>query len=589
MKTAALLRVAGQRRGCPLTSTWPTLIVGLACLTMLPACAHDFAVRRVDPLRTADLAGVPATTRTTPDRPVPGIGTTTMMQRGVEAQRGGRPLEAAGCYLQALEELDARPTAARRFATARLVETCAPALLARPGEALSVAGPSRRYLVRLRPARGLGGMEPERFVGLEPADRFAVSRVPAFSESAGVGAPLVGSLHPLAPVHRGSEPGQRVGGLHWAVTAVAVFGDRAGPVRPVTLELHDPHTTGRTAAGAGPQASQATLAADYTTPLAVTAAEQRRRGRGLLGFVRGDVLLSATGLYPVERPTPTKTPLVLIHGLISDPNDFRYLLNALNGDPEVRRRYQVWVFYYPTSLPVPYSAMVMREDLEAFIRHLDPAGTHPAMHRTVLVAHSMGGVLGRLAISDGGDVYYRHFFRQPVEELKLSPANRALVRRVFFYRASPDVAQVVFVATPHRGSKLAGGPLGNLGRLLVRVPRTVRESIRDILSNNPTALATGAPLKPASSLDSLSPRDPLVAAVNDMPMCTGVGLHSVLGDRGRGGPPERSSDGVVPYASSHLPQAGSEIIVPAGHTGILRRPETAGEIIRVLQWRSGAL
>ena len=65
-------------------------------------------------------------------------------------------------------------------------------------------------------------------------------------------------------------------------------------------------------------------------------------------------------------------------------------------------------------------------------------------------------------------------------------------------------------------------------------------------------------------------------------MRLGVRLHSILGDRARRGPLNRSSDGVVPYASSHLPQAESEVIVPASQTGTLKRPETIAKLVRIL-------
>ena len=74
----------------------------------------------------------------------------------------------------------------------------------------------------------------------------------------------------------------------------------------------------------------------------------------------------------------------------------------------------------------------------------------------------------------------------------------------------------------------------------------------------------------------------VISAIKDMPMRPGVRLHSILGDRARGGPRNRSSDGVVPYASSHLLQAESEVIVPASHTGTLKRPETIAELVRIL-------
>jgi len=42
-----------------------------------------------------------------------------------------------------------------------------------------------------------------------------------------------------------------------------------------------------------------------------------------------------------------------------------------------------------------------------------------------------------------------------------------------------------------------------------------------------------------------------------LPIAPGVTYHSIMGDRGKGNTPE-SSDGVVPYWSSHLGGAASE-------------------------------
>jgi hypothetical protein len=72
-------------------------------------------------------------------------------------------------------------------------------------------------------------------------------------------------------------------------------------------------------------------------------------------------------------------------------------------------------------------------------------------------------------------------------------------------------------------------------------------------------------------------------------MRPGVRLHSIVGDRGSGGPPELSSDGVVPYESSHLPQAESERVVPAGHTGTLKRPETSADFLLTTERQSGSI
>jgi hypothetical protein len=47
------------------------------------------------------------------------------------------------------------------------------------------------------------------------------------------------------------------------------------------------------------------------------------------------------------------------------------------------------------------------------------------------------------------------------------------------------------------------------------------------------------------------------------------------------GPKERGSDGVVPYWSSHLAGAQSELIVRSGH-GVIDNPDAIREVIRIL-------
>lgn len=57
--------------------------------------------------------------------------------------------------------------------------------------------------------------------------------------------------------------------------------------------------------------------------------------------------------------------------------------------------------------------------------------------------------------------------------------------------------------------------------------------------------------------------------------------HSIIGDRGRGDTPD-SSDGVVPYWSSHLKGAQSELIVPDSHKAY-KNPQAIEEMKRILE------
>ena len=64
-------------------------------------------------------------------------------------------------------------------------------------------------------------------------------------------------------------------------------------------------------------------------------------------------------------------------------------------------------------------------------------------------------------------------------------------------------------------------------------------------------------------------------------MTPGVPYHTIIGDRGRGDSPN-SSDGVVPYWSSHMEGAQTEDIVPSDHTAH-QDPQAIAEVLRILK------
>ena len=81
-----------------------------------------------------------------------------------------------------------------------------------------------------------------------------------------------------------------------------------------------------------------------------------------------------------------------------------------------------------------------------------------------------------------------------------------------------------------------------------------------------------------TSINSLSPKSATLLAMNTLPIR--APFHTLIGDRGKGNTP-LSSDGVVPYRSSHLEGAESELIVPGPH-GAYEVKETIVELVRIL-------
>jgi pimeloyl-ACP methyl ester carboxylesterase len=97
------------------------------------------------------------------------------------------------------------------------------------------------------------------------------------------------------------------------------------------------------------------------------------------------------GVYLLEAYDPGKVPVLFIHGAGGTPQDWRYFIKHLD-----RSRYQAWVYYYPTGLPIDLSAAWLNN----FIADLH---SRYGFARLAIAAHSMGGLVARrfLALNQG--------------------------------------------------------------------------------------------------------------------------------------------------------------------------------------------
>jgi pimeloyl-ACP methyl ester carboxylesterase len=320
------------------------------------------------------------------------------------------------------------------------------------------------------------------------------------------------------------------------------------------------------------------VAADFTAPLALGLSREHPEKVSVPAMLSPETFAGNERLIQVQPYDPNKIPVLFVHGLKSTPVTWAPMLNALCADPIVRRNYQAWVFNYPTGFPVPYSAMLLRRQLEA----LDKAFPH---HRPiVLVGHSMGGILSRLMISDShGDKFWRDFFGTSPGQTKLSPEGKALLKEALIFKPRRDVARVIFISTPHRGSVIAQGPIGRIASSLIHKPMKFLKLGPEIMQASVVQEEPGIMKlkRMPNSIDTLAPNDPFVKFMNTLPLNRSVPYHSIIGDRGRGDTPN-SSDGAVAYWSSHVAGARSEKIVPSDH-GANQNPEGIAEVIRILK------
>jgi len=317
------------------------------------------------------------------------------------------------------------------------------------------------------------------------------------------------------------------------------------------------------------------LAADFTASYAMLLAREKPQKLGLARLLRPQEYAATARVARLEPYNPNKTVLLVIHGLMDTPATWVPMLNDLRGDKDMRRNYQFWFYSYPSGYPYPYSAAILRKELDAIEKKF------PLRKPMVVVAHSMGGSITHTLLTDAGTTLWLEAFGHPPAQTPMDPKSKHLLEEVLIFNHRRDIGRVVFMSTPHRGSDLASNWIGRIGSMLVRTPSrmlTIGRTLRETLTADPAALKLK---RLPNSVDTLAPNNRFVVAINKIPMTKQIPYHSIIGDRGRGDTPN-SSDGVVAYWSSHLDGAKSERIVPSGHGSPLN-PQAIAEVHRILQ------
>ncbi len=354
--------------------------------------------------------------------------------------------------------------------------------------------------------------------------------------------------------------------IYAPITAIVRFSGRKA-----SLEFRDPLNAERITLNK----QTFPLAADFDAPTALLVARERPERLGLSRVMNPEAYADTAMLTRLQQFDPARTPVIFVHGLQETGASWAPMIDSLRHDPSIRKHYQFWFFSYPSGYPYPYAAALFRQDLDGIKR------VFPNHKRMVLIGHSMGGLICRLMITDAGDKIWRDFFATPPAKTPLASDTRKLLEEALVFDHRPDVQRVIFISTPHRGSELASNWIGRIGAALVRTPRlftSIYASTKPLLIADPAARPLN---RMPNSVDTLEPNDRFVEAVNKLPITRGIPYHSIIGDRGRGDTPN-SSDGVVPYWSSHLPGAQSELIVNSDH-GAQYNPQAIREVERILK------
>ena len=286
---------------------------------------------------------------------------------------------------------------------------------------------------------------------------------------------------------------------------------------------------------------------------------------------------------PYERG---KVPIVLIHGLWGQPHLWDGMVENLDADAALRRRYQFWTFRYASGDSIPYSAHLLRQSLRRARRAFDPDGTDAAFDRMVVVGHSLGGILAKMMVQSSESRLWQTICARPIDQVGGPAEDWRLLRQAFCYKPVHEVRRVVFIATPHRGSPLASGRLRELGTQLCWRPSRFRQAREMLLASNESDMFTpGFRGELPTSAGELAPEHPLLMGLCDLGIDPSVRSHSIIADL-RDPPGPGATDGIVPYWSSHLEGVASESLIHGLHS-CLHDPAVIREVRRILQEHAG--
>ena len=548
--------------------TWLSGSLYLLGILALTACATDATIKErvpgFHPLVASTATSAPTTGST--------ASKTEVMIRAALGHLHANPLVALGENMEAartaLAQLKVNPKDPvalhdYNFAVARMVGIIKAKKLDPWTKPLEV--PTSNGTLLLTNKRDPRPMWNPALYNFTPADEFTIggAYVKEHVTRPGIGAPVVAV---------GKKPNKDwctnylMKRIYYGVTAVARFqGNRCilsfeDPLEKETVSV-DGHTMN--------------LAGDFTVPLAVTLASAGPQVPKLERMLFPEKYAETAQLARLEPYSPNKAVVLVIHGLMDSPSTWAPMIIKLRSDPEIRRNYQLWFYSYPSGYPYPYSAALLREQLDD-VEHRYP--THRPM---VVIGHSMGGCISRLLITDTKDDLWKLLFNKTPAATSLPSASKKLYTDALIFKHRPEVGRVIFIAAPLKGSEIASISVGRIGSMLIRTPKKLLLAGNDALKVA-TFHANDLKLKRApNSIDTLSPKNRFVRMINKIPIVSGIPYHTIQGDRGRGDSPN-SSDGVVPYWSSHMEGAQSECIVPSDHSAH-QNPKAFDEVIRILK------
>jgi hypothetical protein len=165
--------------------------------------------------------------------------------------------------------------------------------------------------------------------------------------------------------------------------------------------------------------------------------------------------------------------------------------------------YQFMLYLYPTGIPLPIAGAGLRETLVDAARTFSGDGSESAFARTVLLGHSMGGLLSHMMVVDSADRFWQLNTDRRFDDIVGPQPTLDELRRYMFFKPIPFVERVVFLATPHRGSDMSRGVVGRVSASLINDPDHISKLLAQLTKDNPDAFDRRTFKRLPSSIENL--------------------------------------------------------------------------------------
>ncbi len=403
-----------------------------------------------------------------------------------------------------------------------------------------------------------------------PADALSVQGLSVRNRLPGLGAPFVAAENvdddrPVAKSHPGTLFLRVDGSVQDLAGGASAFFELYSSYEKRHIQVHG---------------NSVPLEKDLSAQLAYNLNQEFFWNLGSLQFLGGEIVKS--GVYKLQPYVPGRIPVVFVHGTFSTPARWAEMINTLRSDPVLWDKYQFWCYLYDSGKPIVLSTENLRNQLIQKKKELDPNNSDPALNEMIIIGHSQGGLLTKLTAVETGDEILRAVSGKSFDELELTPVEKELVQKYVIYTPLPFVRRVIFISTPHRGSYLATGWIRNLVQKVISLPVELMKKTEALAHAaddiGVTEISELGDL--TTSIDNMSPENPGLLALADIPLADGIAGHSIIPIKGDDQPPE-GYDGVVKYTSAHIDYAASELIVRDGHS-CQSNPLVIEEVRRIL-------